>query len=323
MDEPLSISTSTIPSAASPNSDCHLSVNPIHSRNRLSSTTDPDESSGHAQFRTVNKQLAGIGSTGRGDFSLCPILTVNRLVAPNLNSMGDYSSGSSQLGNIGRHFFIAPTITRYRQLLHNARKSGFRTLDSVVSKPSHRRSRSSGPRIDFTGGGELSRGGQLLFLKSFPQFDEGTSPPPCFITETRVGGDGGTNIYKSLGFPIFILLNQLVLLVVSSYSGIALRSIATSSRLHNMRSTRVSSVVVSESWTDSSPFLQGAKMFVDKVAIWNQNTFGNIFFQKKKLANRILGIQKSLDSGHSQFLFRLEESLISDYNRILHLEEEF
>ncbi|XP_028071512.1 uncharacterized protein LOC114273895 [Camellia sinensis] len=83
------------------------------------------------------------------------------------------------------------------------------------------------------------------------------------------------------------------------------------------------SVVVSESWTDSSPFLQGTKMFVDRVSIWNRNTFGNIFFQKRKLANRILGIQKSLDSGPSQFLLRLEGSLISDYNRILRLEKEF
>ncbi|KAI8013366.1 hypothetical protein LOK49_LG05G01193 [Camellia lanceoleosa] len=152
MDEPLSISTSTIPSAASSNIDSNLSVNPIHSRNRLSSTIDLDESSGHAQFGTVNKQLVGIGSTGGGDFSLYPILTVNRSVAPNLNSMGDYSSGSSQPGNIGR--VIAPTTTRYCQLLHNARKSGFQTLDSAVSKPSHRRSKSFGPIIDF-----IRRGG--------------------------------------------------------------------------------------------------------------------------------------------------------------------
>ncbi|GMP89184.1 hypothetical protein CsSME_00040862 [Camellia sinensis var. sinensis] len=153
MDESLSISIPIIPSAASPNCDCHIPVNLIHSCNRLPSTTDLDDSSGHAQSGTALKQPAGVKPTGGGDFSPCTTLTVNRPVAPVLNSMGDYSLGSSQPGNIGKGFSIAPTTKHYCQLLHYARKSGFRTHDLAAPKSSHRRSRSSEPRMDFIGGG--------------------------------------------------------------------------------------------------------------------------------------------------------------------------
>ncbi|KAI8013539.1 hypothetical protein LOK49_LG05G03238 [Camellia lanceoleosa] len=96
LDESCSISTTTSSSATSPDDDRQLPIHPIHPCNRLPSSTDSDEPSGHAQVGTTTNRSAGIGITNGGHISPCATLTNNRSTTTNLNSMGDYSLGSSQ-----------------------------------------------------------------------------------------------------------------------------------------------------------------------------------------------------------------------------------
>lgn len=82
--------------------------------------------------------------------------------------------------------------------------------------------------------------------------------------------------------------------------------------------------VVKESWSNSTnSYTNCVSDFKDRVSLWNKTTFGNIFLRKKRLAARILGVQKSLDSVSNSFLIDLEKSLINDYNGILKMEEDF
>lgn len=82
--------------------------------------------------------------------------------------------------------------------------------------------------------------------------------------------------------------------------------------------------VVKESWSNSTnSYTNCVSDFKDRVSLWNKTTFGNIFLRKKRLAARILGVQKSLDSVSNSFLLDLEKSLINDYNGILKMEEDF
>ncbi|XP_028089245.1 uncharacterized protein LOC114289680 [Camellia sinensis] len=79
-----------------------------------------------------------------------------------------------------------------------------------------------------------------------------------------------------------------------------------------------------QSWSNpTNPYTNCVSDFKDRVSLWNKTTFGNIFLRKKRLAARILGVQKSLDSVSNPFFLDLEKSLINDYNGILKMEEDF
>lgn len=56
---------------------------------------------------------------------------------------------------------------------------------------------------------------------------------------------------------------------------------------------------------------------------WGNDHFGNIFREKKLLLARINGIQKSPYLSSSSFLQSLEKDLITNYNNILKLEEDY
>ncbi|XP_020208919.1 uncharacterized protein LOC109793859 [Cajanus cajan] len=54
---------------------------------------------------------------------------------------------------------------------------------------------------------------------------------------------------------------------------------------------------------------------------WNRNTFGNIFFNKRRLLRRLNGIPRNLLQGPNTFLERLQVKLWSELDQILSQEE--
>ena len=79
--------------------------------------------------------------------------------------------------------------------------------------------------------------------------------------------------------------------------------------------------VVREAWTGMDDNLEGA-ISCDRAQKWNKEIFGNVFLRKKKILNRLLGIQKALAYRPSSFLIDLQEQVTEEYNQILILEEE-
>ena len=57
------------------------------------------------------------------------------------------------------------------------------------------------------------------------------------------------------------------------------------------------------------------------VATWNKKTFGNIFYNKRKILTQLEGIQAARESKDTSYLKRLEEKLLDDFNSILIQEE--
>ncbi|RYR39566.1 hypothetical protein Ahy_A09g045127 isoform B [Arachis hypogaea] len=60
-----------------------------------------------------------------------------------------------------------------------------------------------------------------------------------------------------------------------------------------------------------------------KLQDWNKDTFGNIFKQKRKIMNRLKGIQRHTTYGKNKFLDRLEANLHQEMEEILKKEEIF
>ena len=63
-------------------------------------------------------------------------------------------------------------------------------------------------------------------------------------------------------------------------------------------------------------------MFADKAKIWNKEVFGNIFWKKRNLSTRLMGVEKALANAPSQRLINLHNSLLGELEKILNLEEE-
>ena len=62
--------------------------------------------------------------------------------------------------------------------------------------------------------------------------------------------------------------------------------------------------------------------FVVLARIWNKEVFGNIFWKKKNLMARLLGVQRVLASQPSQRMINLQNLLTDELNGILAMEEE-
>ena len=62
--------------------------------------------------------------------------------------------------------------------------------------------------------------------------------------------------------------------------------------------------------------------FTIKARKWNKEVFGNIFWRKRQLAARLLGIQKALANNPNAFLLNLQDQLSNEFNQILQWEEE-
>ena len=62
--------------------------------------------------------------------------------------------------------------------------------------------------------------------------------------------------------------------------------------------------------------------FTMKARQWNKEVFSNIFWKKRRLAARLLGIQNSLAANPNAFLLSLQDQLSDEFNQILQWEEE-
>ena len=63
--------------------------------------------------------------------------------------------------------------------------------------------------------------------------------------------------------------------------------------------------------------------FIAKVKVWNWDVFGNIFYRKKRLLERLKGVENKLASGTNDFLIKLKKNLKKEYQEILSIKEDF
>lgn len=54
---------------------------------------------------------------------------------------------------------------------------------------------------------------------------------------------------------------------------------------------------------------------------WNKVVFGNIFQKKKRVLARLGGVQKAITWRGNPYLYKLEETLSTEYRQILYQEE--
>ena len=81
--------------------------------------------------------------------------------------------------------------------------------------------------------------------------------------------------------------------------------------------------VVHVAWVGMDDNLEGAiSSFTNRAKKWNKEIFGNVFLRKKKILNRLLGIQKALAHRPSSFLINLQDQVTEEYNQILLLQKE-
>lgn len=79
--------------------------------------------------------------------------------------------------------------------------------------------------------------------------------------------------------------------------------------------------LVSQAWNFSSSLNSNLASLSSTLSNWKKNVFGNVFRDKRRLMNRINGIQRSRDYGINPFLDRLEMKLRKDLEVILEREE--
>lgn len=76
--------------------------------------------------------------------------------------------------------------------------------------------------------------------------------------------------------------------------------------------------LVRESWTPGTNWSVGCEAFKSNAIKWNQNVFGNIFQRKRRVINRLKGIESSISRGDADdSLLFLRDELLKEYNDIL------
>ncbi|XP_070019802.1 uncharacterized protein [Nicotiana sylvestris] len=81
--------------------------------------------------------------------------------------------------------------------------------------------------------------------------------------------------------------------------------------------------IINRAFSDHSNLLQSIDSFKTLVTKWNQEVFGNIFHQKRRILARIFGIQRSPSYQFSSYLLHLETNLTAELNLILKNKEDF
>ncbi|XP_072074464.1 uncharacterized protein [Arachis hypogaea] len=81
--------------------------------------------------------------------------------------------------------------------------------------------------------------------------------------------------------------------------------------------------VIKSAWNNEYDFPVALNNLTESLKKWNNETFGNIFRKKRRLLNRIQGIQKSRLYGRNKFLDGLEKDLSEELKKILDQEEIF
>lgn len=73
-------------------------------------------------------------------------------------------------------------------------------------------------------------------------------------------------------------------------------------------------------WTDVK---ESINLFSKRAIIWNKESFGNIFYKKKRILARLRGIQLSLAKRPPSFLTNLKKLLRAEYSTLLENERDF
>lgn len=81
--------------------------------------------------------------------------------------------------------------------------------------------------------------------------------------------------------------------------------------------------VVSQAWEGNEHQLPTVvAKFAVLARVWNKEVFGNIFWKKKNLMARLLGVQRIIANQPSQRMINLQNALTDELNGILAMEEE-
>ena len=66
---------------------------------------------------------------------------------------------------------------------------------------------------------------------------------------------------------------------------------------------------VKNNWNPQDPLLRNLQCLASKLTSWNREVFGNLYSRKRRLWNRIIGIQRSLVAGSPSHILKLERKL--------------
>ncbi|XP_072058201.1 uncharacterized protein [Arachis hypogaea] len=78
---------------------------------------------------------------------------------------------------------------------------------------------------------------------------------------------------------------------------------------------------VLKNWSPSNSFPASLNSLAVNLKKWNNDVFGNVFKRKRRVLNRINGIQKASTYGRNPFLEDLEQQLVTELEEILNQEE--
>lgn len=78
---------------------------------------------------------------------------------------------------------------------------------------------------------------------------------------------------------------------------------------------------VRDNWNSCIDWKPRVKNFTDKIKVWNKEVFGHIERKKRRILNRLRGIQGISDLHGNRFLLNLEKELLEDLNLVLTQEE--
>lgn len=81
------------------------------------------------------------------------------------------------------------------------------------------------------------------------------------------------------------------------------------------------SPVVQRAWNNSSDIVTSLQNVSTDSIIFNKEVFGNIYLRKRKLENRLRGIQRELERVDLAQLLNLQKNLLTEYENILFQEE--
>ncbi|KAJ4837028.1 hypothetical protein Tsubulata_027740 [Turnera subulata] len=79
--------------------------------------------------------------------------------------------------------------------------------------------------------------------------------------------------------------------------------------------------LVQDSWPNGVALIESITSFREAVQVWNRNCFGNVFQQKRRLLQRLKGVELALDRCPNRYLSQLEKRLRSEYEQVLVREE--
>lgn len=84
---------------------------------------------------------------------------------------------------------------------------------------------------------------------------------------------------------------------------------------------RIFANFIASNKSSNDHYVQAAKNFISKVSHWNQESFGNIFYQKRYILAWLGSIQKALENSATTGLVRLEWKFKMDLEEVLSQEK--